>query len=219
MQTADLPAFIALMAGIGELYGKAISGHLTEIYWQALKDFEWQDIKNALQAHIHNPDVGQYFPKPADVVRFIEGSGETKALQAWAIVERAIEQAGIYQSVAFDDVRIHAVLDEMGGWIKLCLVTYKELPFCAREFQKRYMSYLDKAPQRYPQYFYGLSECDNTKNGYPIDAPILIGDVEKARQVMQQGTDTFLLLYQDGKLIQNSRPRLQGSKPEESNDD
>jgi hypothetical protein len=218
MEMSDKSAFRLMLMEVGELYSKMITKSLINVYWQALKLFDWQDVKKALQAHIQNPDMGQYFPKPTDVVRFIEGSPETKALQAWAIVERAIEQVGIYQSVAFDDLITHAVLDEMGGWIKLCSLTTKELSFSARDFQKRYRGYVHKAPERYPQYFYGLFECDNTKNGYPIDAPILIGDFDKAKKVMQQGADTFLLLYQDG-IIQNSRPRLHLSKPEESNDE
>ena len=72
-----------MMVGIGEIYRATISKFLTDIYWKSLKHFEWQDVERALNAHIYNPDCGQFFPKPADVVRFIEGSGETRALQAW----------------------------------------------------------------------------------------------------------------------------------------
>ena len=119
MQNHNLIEFTATLIKIGELYGKAISEILTDLYWQSLKGFEWQDVKQAFEAHIHNPDNGQYFPKPADLVRFIEGSGETKALQAWAKVEKAVTHVGAYQSIIFDDPLIHAVLEDLGGWIKL----------------------------------------------------------------------------------------------------
>src|SRR5688572_11086717 len=112
MKTSDVSKFSVMIAGVGELYGKAISEQLTAIYWQVLKRFELQDVQQALQTHINNPDCGQYFPKPADVVRFIEGSGETRALQAWTKVEQAIIQVGSYQSVVFDDPLIHAVLED-----------------------------------------------------------------------------------------------------------
>src|SRR5437870_914018 len=120
MQSRDLGKFTILMAGIGELYGKNISSHLIDIYWQVLKQYELVDVQNAFQSHVQNPDCGQFFPKPADIVRFIEGSGETKALLAWAKVERAIRQLGSYQSVVFDDSLIHIVIEDMGGWVKLC---------------------------------------------------------------------------------------------------
>lgn len=187
MEKRDIGAFMQLIAGIGELYAKPISAALTELYWQSLKGFELQDVQRALEAHIHNPDCGQYFPKPADVVRFIEGSGETKALRAWAVVEKAIYQVGSYQSIAFDDALIHAVIEDMGGWIALCATTLKELPFRANEFQKRYMGFVIQKPNRHPQYLVGISERDNAKNGYQHNTLYIVGDAKKAKYVMITG--------------------------------
>lgn len=196
MLANDIPKFTAMIAGIGELYGKAISEALTDIYWQALKRFELSDVQQAFQSHINNPDCGQFFPKPADVVRFIEGCGETKALQAWAKVEKAICQVGSYQSIAFDDPLIHAVLEDMGGWTKLCSVTIDEMPNRANEFRKRYMGFVNKAPQRYPKYLCGITERENGKDGYSIKPPLLIGDPQKAEQVFLTGGGTPLLTQQ-----------------------
>ena len=201
MQPNDIPKFTAMIAGIGELYGKVISEALTDIYWQALKRFELCDVQRAFQVHIDNPDCGQFFPKPADVVRFIEGSGETKALHAWAKVEKAISHIGSYQSIAFDDPLIHAALDDMGGWIKLCSTTIDEMPFRANEFQKRYMGFVNKPPERHPKYLCGITERDNGKDGYAIKPPLLIGDPEKAEQVMLSGGSTDLQIKQLSKPI------------------
>lgn len=192
MQAFDLKPFTQLMAGIGELYGKAISEPLADIYWQALKSFELQDVQAAFKAHIHNPDCGQYFPKPADIVRFIEGSGEIKALQAWSKVERAIRLIGKYESLAFDDFIIHAVLEEMGGWVKLCGMTLHEMPFCANEFQKRYMGFVLKKPARHPRYLEGIIERENGKNGYPVPPLLLVGDPQKAAYLIATGVDNPL---------------------------
>lgn len=195
MQDRDIPKFTTLLIGIGELYGKAISELLGDIYWQALKSFEWQDILKAFQSHIHNPDGGQYFPKPADIVRLIEGSGETRALQAWAIVEKAIVQVGAYQSVVFDDPLIHAVLEDMGGWVKLCGTLVDEMPFRANEFQKRYRGFVNKAPSRYPKYCCGIAEIENSSQSYRFSPPVLLGDVKKAKQVMLSGGGTSLAIH------------------------
>jgi len=196
MHTADMNKFAQLITTIGELYGKSISKPLMEIYWQALKRFELSDLQRALQAHANNPDSGQFLPKPADVVRYIEGSGETKALQAWAKVEKAISHVGSYQSIAFDDPLIHAVLDDMGGWIKLCSITIDEMPFRANEFQKRYTGFVNKPPERHPKYLCGITERDNGKDGYAIKPPLLIGDPKKAEQVMLSGGSTTLSIQQ-----------------------
>ncbi len=200
MQNHDLIKFTAMLIGIGELYGRAISEMLTDIYWQSLKCFELQDVKRAFEAHINNPDGGQYFPKPADLVRFIEGSGETKALQAWAKVEKAITHVGAYQSIVFDDPLIHAVLDDMGGWIKLCATLAKEISFRANEFQKRYMIFVDKPPERYPKYCCGFIEAVNSKNGYPIKPRVFVGDLKKAKQVMFNGSNIPILIHSENNL-------------------
>jgi hypothetical protein len=194
MQADDIPKFTVMLLGIGELYRRPLSKFLTDIYWQSLKQFEWQDVEKAFQAHIHNPDCGQFFPKPADIVRWIEGTGETRALQAWSKVEQAITQVGIYQSVAFDDPLIHAVLENMGGWIKLCSLTFEELPFRAHEFQKRYMGFVNKKPERHPQYLKGLTELENAKNGFPLPATRLLGDLKKSAEVMRLGNGNARLL-------------------------
>lgn len=193
MHSRDLEKFTILIAGIGELYGKNISDHLVDIYWQVLKQYQFEDVHNAFQSHIQNPDCGQFLPKPADIVRWIEGSGETKALLAWAKVERAVIQIGSYQSVVFDDPLIHAVLENMGGWVKLCSMKNDQMPFYANEFQKRYMGYVNKSPERHPKHLSGISECENSKNGFEVVPPILIGDSAKAKSVLESGGGVPLL--------------------------
>lgn len=193
MQTQDVSKFTMLMAGIGELYGKTISSQLIDIYWQVLRKYDLIDVQNAFQSHVKNPDCGQFFPKPADIIRFIEGNGESKALMAWAKAERAMIQIGRYQSVVFDDPLIHSVIEDMGGWVKFCAMKNEQMPFVANEFQKRYMGYVIKNPERHPKYLWGISECDNTKNGFLVEPPILIGDPEKAKEVLKLGGGTALL--------------------------
>ena len=219
MEACDMPKFLNLMAGIGELYAKPLSTHLIDIYWQSLQSFELIDVEMALQSHINNPDCGQYFPKPADVVRFIEGNGETKALQAWAKVEKVIIQVGSYQSICFDDPIIHAVIEDMGGWVKLCSVKNEELPFRANEFQKRYLGFTRKAPPRYPKYLMGIAELDNSKNGYAIEAPLLIGDPEVARKVIEEGGGTSLKVQSLSQAVLQISKKLPSSKVKEDEEE
>jgi hypothetical protein len=219
MQGNDLPTFSALLTGIGELYGKGFSKFLVEIYWQALKPYDFQDIRQAFQAHIHNPDVGQFFPKPADIVRAIEGSGETRALQAWSLVEKAIKHIGVYQSIVFDDPLIHAVIEEMGGWIALCAMQIDELPFKAREFQKRYMGFMQKAPKRYPKYCCGIAEGENLRLGYAAPPRVIVGDIQKAEQVMLNGGGIPLCIHFEDSLAweQVLHQKKHSPEPDESN--
>ncbi len=193
MHAQDIPKFTVLMAGIGELYSKSISSKLIDIYWQVLNQYDLVDVQNAIQTHVKNPDGGQFFPKPADILRIIEGSGETKALAAWAKVERAVIQVGRYQSVVFDDPLIHAVIENMGGWVKLCAMSNEQMAFIANEFRKRYMGYVNKKPERHPKYLWGISESNNTQHGFDVAPPVLIGNSTKAKEVLQTGGGVPLL--------------------------
>lgn len=218
MEPSDKTEFMKILSAMSELYGKALSKLLIKIYWYALKSFELVGIRQAFDTHIRNPDGGQFFPKPADIIRLIEGGGETRALHAWASVARTIEQVGIYQTVVFDDPLIHAVLENMGGWIDLCSITNERLPFYAREFQKRYMGYVNKKPERYPKSLWGLFERDNAQNGYIVAPPILIGNALKAKAVFQSGGGTPLLTQSLEKSLSSEVLRLSRAKFEKEED-
>ncbi len=188
MKATDAEAFAAILASIAQLYGKSFSKHLSDIYWNLLEPYSLSELEIALKAHLRNPNGGQFFPKPADLIRHLEGGSGTKALQAWTLVERAIRQIGTYQSLAFEDPLIHAVIEDMGGWVKLCAISLKELPFCSLEFQKRYEGLVHKAPHRYPSYLPGVIECQNSSKGYAVSEPLLIGDLPKTQAVIQGGS-------------------------------
>lgn len=189
MNNNDLIIFTKMLIDLGEVYSKTISVTLTNFYWQSLKHLGLPALKRAIEAHIKNPDHGQYFPKPADFIRLIEGSKEHRALKAWSKVRKAINQIGAYNTVVFDDALIHAVLQEMGGWINLCTTSIKEISFRANEFQKHYMIFLEQPPNSYPKYCCGIIENINNKKGYTTKNQIFIGDLEKAKQVMFTGSN------------------------------
>ena len=196
MQPDDRHKLATILAYIGELYDKNISKILIEIYWSALQDFELDEVKRAFKTHVSNPDCGRFFPKPADIVRFISGSCETRALLAWTKVEQAIAKVGSYQSVAFDDPLIHAVLDAMGGWISICAIYADKMSYRAHEFQKRYLGYVHQPPCRYPKYLRGIAESENVKAGFTAAMPLLLGNPEQAKQVILLGASTALAVQQ-----------------------
>src|SRR5262249_10206529 len=138
------------------MYRTPLSRKSLELYWNTLQPFEWTDVKAAFQMHLTDPDTGQYFPKPADVVRHVHGNSETQALKAWSKVDEASHAVGCYASVVFDDPIIHVVIEDMGGWIRLCQTLLKDLPFRANEFKKYYAGYVNHPPSHYPKQLLGL---------------------------------------------------------------
>ena len=196
----DLSKFAALLVGVGEVYGKSFTSAMIEIYWRILKDFEFEEVKKAIHRHLENPDTGRFLPKPADIIMAIEGNSESQSLLAWSKVCAAIYKIGIYTSVAFDDALIHRVIEDMGGWQRLCKTKSEELPFVAKEFQKRYQGYVIKKPASHPKYFSGLIEQQNSVYGYVQESPTLIGDPTKARQVIASGKEQNISLTKESFL-------------------
>lgn len=200
MLLSERARFSQLLIAISELYNKPLNNILLSLYWNALEGFDLTSIEKALQAHINHPDVGQYMPKPADIMRFLVGSGEGRALQAWSKVAKAMTQIGAYTSVVFDDSIIHIVITEMGGWISLCQSKNETLPFLTKEFEKRYMAYIDRAPIRYPNQLCGIIEHNQSLHNQSNNLPELIGDPAKALQVLQNGvapsTNNIVRIFQ-----------------------
>ncbi|MGM7969266.1 hypothetical protein ACS77P_00230 [Yersinia enterocolitica] len=84
MNDTEKPKFAQSMAAIGEIYGREISEVMVGIYWNALKIYENAEVQKAFQGHTRDTDNGQFFPKPADLIRHIEGSKDGRALLAWS---------------------------------------------------------------------------------------------------------------------------------------
>ena len=197
MTEQDFGQFSVVMAALCEYYGKPkLSDMAVGLYFAALLEYPLADVQQGLTAHINNPDSGQFFPKAADVIRALAGSSETRASAAWAKVRHAIERVGHMLSVVFDDAIIHAVVADMGGWVRLSLVTGDELPFRERDFLRFYRSCMGRDLGDYPRKLAGMEETVNSANGYPVAKPLLLGNAQKCLAVMQGGSDKPRLAVQ-----------------------
>lgn len=190
MNVSDQSEFRAVLVAVYALYGKDLSTPIIGMWWGALKPYDLAAVKDALNRHAVNPDTGQFVPKPADVVRMIDGGTADAALIAWAKLERAVQRVGTYQSVVFDDPIIHRCVSEMGGWIALGSKDTDEWPFERNRFVVLYRGYAGRRIAiEYPRQLAGHIEAKNRQFGYPPERPILIGDLVRAQLVLQGGSD------------------------------
>ena len=189
MQTNDIPQFIQMLHNLCEMYGKPrMSDEVAMLHFGALQDYSLEDVRKGFFAAMRNPDSGQFMPRPADVIRELSGSSDTRAAVAWAKVFEAICRVGHMPSIAFDDAIIHAVITDMGGWVKLALVGNDELPFRERDFLRIYRGYIGRSLGDYPRYLPGMAEAENFGKGYTVEPPLLLGDAAKAQQVLLAGS-------------------------------
>lgn len=137
----DKVEFSRVLNSCAAMYRVDLSPDVVELWWNVLADYDLAAVKVALTKHLRNPDSGQFMPKPADVIRFMSGTTQDSALLAWAKVYKAVRLNGSWADVTFDDPTTHAVLQDMGGWIKLCQMLETDVPYRAKEFENRYRAY------------------------------------------------------------------------------
>jgi hypothetical protein len=189
METGDFQKFHDGIAGVMSFYGKSVSRFALDVWWTALRRFDLAAIVDAFNRHLANPDTGQFAPKPADIIRMLQGSTQDSAMRAWAKVDQAVHRVGTYCDVVFDDALIHRVIQDMGGWIALGTRNEDEWPFVAKEFENRYRGFSARGEHPpYPATLIGLATAHNSRHGYPAETLILIGNEQSAREVLRGGS-------------------------------
>lgn len=194
MQQDDRQPFVTMLASTYAYYRQELSEFVVDAFWECLQRFDLADIRRAINLHVQDPDRGQWCPKIADLTRVLEGSTQTQGMRAWVKVEQALRCVGAYQTVVFDDPLIHAVVTDLGGWTKLCQTPVDEMPFVARDFERRYAAYRthrDRPP--YPAKLIGIAEHENALSGHAPPRPVLIGDPNRAALVFGNGGESSTL--------------------------
>lgn len=198
MLKTDVKRFSEVMTGLSEVYGRKFSGSSMDIYFNALGSYDIDTVVTAISAHVKSPDNGQFFPKPADIIRMIGGSSKDMSFIAWSKVDKAVRRVGTYESVVFDDKIIHIVISDMGGWPAFGGKQDSEWPFIAKEFKERYQAYKSRqqAIGDHPKSLIGVHESNNNRKGYKTAEPVLIGDASSARKVLAGGSEKTMIGFE-----------------------
>jgi len=176
MTPHDREGFAALMTQALAFYRQDASDFALSVWWEACKGFDLEQVRKALTAHAMDPERGQFAPKPADIVRQLQGTHTDRALIAWGRVWEAMQSTGAYQSVDFGDPIVHAAIVDMGGWVSLCRIDLDDLPFVQKRFCDAYRTYSARGKPDAPLRLAGEHEIANAKLALPPAAKtVLIG--------------------------------------------
>lgn len=197
----DRAEFANVWAASWTMYGKEATAQVIAMAFNALVSYSIEDVRRGISAHMRNPDSGQFAPKPADVIKHISGNSQSASGEAWAKVDRAIRCVGNYRSVVFDDPKIHAAIERLGGWQKVALTSEQEYPFLRNNFMKLYQGFTVQPPETFPRKLIGTCEHENSQHssfrrGRPGDEPVLVGNPERARLVYQGGDEQGVVQIQ-----------------------
>ena len=181
--------FAQLVTDVLAYYRQDASRFVLDLWWNACKTFDFEQIQKAMQRHATDPEHGQFTPKVADLVRILSGTTTDRASLAWGKVLEAMSSVGAYTDVVFDDPAIHAAAEDMGGWPKMCRTEIKELGLLQHRFMQSYRAYAERGQFDFPRRLGGDRSPDSEyeKAGLKLPRPALIGDPERAKMVFQRG--------------------------------
>ncbi len=92
MQDADRKEFAGLLRQTAEYYDRKFTPAILTMYWNGLADVSMPAFRTALNAHMNDPQGGQFMPKIADIRKALAAAavhdGRPGVEEAWAMVPR-----------------------------------------------------------------------------------------------------------------------------------
>ncbi len=175
MQDQDKDAFTEIMMAAGEVYSKAITVPMIKMYFAALGQVSIEQMHGAMMAHMQNPDSGQFFPKPADLIKQMTGTTkqqeaiiEDRAAIAWACIERDIRRIGSYGTLKLDDKQAMAAVKAMGGWQSICQTETSKMEWKRKEFIRMYETFERMPMEALPISLPGRIEMSEVRKSGPV---------------------------------------------------
>lgn len=182
MLPTEKTALLALVTDVLGYYRQPVSTFTLTVWWSACQAFSLEQVSKAFEAHVTDPDKGQFAPKVADVVRILAGTKTDRSLLAWGRVYEAMCDVGAYQDVDFGDAAIHAAVIDMGGWPKMCRAELAELSYLQHRFCESYRAYQTAGVSEH-RVLIGDRASDEmfAKRGLSAPKPVLIGTGKSPR--------------------------------------
>ena len=84
MTDKEKPQFMTLLISTADLHKQELSSDVVELWWNSLKAFDLNQVRQAFSNHIQDPVKGEWMPKPANIIAKLKGSPERSALLAWS---------------------------------------------------------------------------------------------------------------------------------------
>ena len=189
MHSTEIAGLTKLVTDVMAYYRQPVSEFVLQVWCQACQPYTLEQVSKAMTAHITDAERGVYAPKVADLVRVLAGTHTDRALLAWGKVLDAMARVGAYSDVVFDDPAIHATIEDLGGWTKICRLETKELSYLQHRFCESHKAYTGRGKFEFARVLLGDRSPDSAYRlkGIEPPKPALIGDVQRAHAVYLNG--------------------------------
>jgi len=179
---------------LADHYQRPMTPAALAFYVDCVDALPYEAVERALRALGQSE---QFWPMPARVHEFVNGTATERALLAWMRVETAMTVAGPYASVDFEDPVLHVTIQQLGGWPLMCealRLDPHEYGFRRREFTQTYELLARRGHSQAPSRLPGLHELTNAETratwerglGH-VDEVLVIGphgDLEATRPML-----------------------------------
>lgn len=202
--------FYRLISDVLGYWKQDVSEFAMQVWWNGCQQYSIEQVSKALSNHATDPERGQFAPKVADIVRILQGTKTDRSLIAWGKVHDAMSSVGAYQDVVFDDPAIHAAIQDIGGWPKICRTNMDELSYLQHRFTQSHKAYTERDTFDYPKRLSGdrSPDFEYEKKGLPLPKPAVVGNIEAARTVyLGGGANISAISFQNlSMLLPNNKP-------------
>lgn len=169
------------MSVLCEMFSREPSKFLLQGYYMVLQSLTEEQFERAIENILADRKYNK-LPLPAEIKEMVLGKAEDKAIMALDKLEKGMARIGKYNSAVFDDPLIHAVVETMGGWIKLCSMEWEEWKFARKDFERIYKAYMANFDRiNIPTRLIGISEHQNDFNCLDVKTQVeYAGDKQQA---------------------------------------
>jgi len=96
MRETEQRHFIELISQMMTFYGQDITKFAHDVWWEACKPFALDVVQQALAQHVMDAERGQWCPKPADIIRQIQGTqiANARAVQELVRIIKTTQEDG-----------------------------------------------------------------------------------------------------------------------------
>lgn len=139
MTAADTPRLATLLNVLAEAFNEPVSAVRMDAYFLALSDLSIESLEGIGKRALNL----QFFPRPADLRRLIEGTADHEAELAWLNVLREIRRVGYTGQPMLSVAALETIHRLWGGWTRVCQTLPGEGPELigwAKQFHAAYQA-------------------------------------------------------------------------------
>ena len=133
MSPNDKPTFAKMMATFFAVYQAELTPKVLDIWWGVLFDCDLQDIREAMNAHVADPDAGMFTPRPAHIVNRMEHAKKVKAAAVRALRDEMLERIRVHDDAIYradNDLKL-GIIDE-----RTCYILREEAKSAIRNIRR-----------------------------------------------------------------------------------